>query len=101
MQVLGISVQNPFAQKLHADSLQLPYPLLSDMDLKVAKAYGVVYGSTGAKIEYPNSVGQEAGRAFFLVDQRGIVRGMWIGEDLAVFPNKVLLQEAQQVAEKP
>jgi hypothetical protein len=35
------------------------------------------------------------------VDQRGIVRGKWIGEDLAVFPNEVLLKGAQQVAEKP
>ena len=42
-----------------------------------------------------------AGQAFFLVDQRGIVRGKWIGEDLAVFPNDVLLKAAQEVAAKP
>jgi len=101
IQVLGISVNNPFAQKLQADSLQLPYPLLSDMDLKVAKAYGAVYGSTGAKVESPNFVGQGAGRVFFLVDKGGVVRGKWIGEDSAVFPSEVLLQSAQQVAEKP
>jgi peroxiredoxin len=101
IQVLGISVNNPFAQKLQADSLQLPYPLLSDMDLKVAKAYGAVYGSTGAKVESPNFVGQGAGRVLFLVDKQGIVRGKWIGEDSAVFPNEVLLKDAQQVAEKP
>jgi hypothetical protein len=69
--------------------------------LKVAKAYGALYGSTGAKAEHPEAAGQVAGRAFFLVDQRGIVRGKWIGEDSAVFPNEVLLQGAQQVAEKP
>jgi peroxiredoxin len=101
IQILGISVQNPFAQKLQADSLQLPYPLLSDIDLKVAKAYGVLYGSTGAKVEHPEAVGQGAGRAFFLVDQRGIVRGKWIGEDEAVFPSKVLLKGAQEVAQRP
>jgi peroxiredoxin len=100
IQVLGISVQNPFAQKLQADSLQLPYPLLSDMDLKVAKAYGAVYGSTGAKVESPNFVGQGAGRVLFLIDKHGVVRGKWIGEDSAVFPNEVLLKDAQQVAEK-
>ena len=48
-----------------------------------------------------SAVGQGAGRAFFLVDQRGIVRGKWIGEDLAVFPHDVLLKAAQEVAEKP
>ena len=101
IQVLGISVNNPFAQKLLSDSLQLPYPLLSDIDLKVAKAYGAVYGSTGAKVESPNFVGQGAGRVLFLVDKQGIVRGKWIGEDSAVFPSEVLLQSAQQVAEKP
>jgi alkyl hydroperoxide reductase subunit AhpC len=71
------------------------------MDLKVAKAYGVLYGSTGAKVYFPDFAGQGAGRAFFLVDKQGIVRGKWIGEDLAIFPNEVLLQGAQQLAEKP
>ncbi len=73
---------------MYADSLQLPYPLLSDGDLKVIKAYGVLEG-------------QWAARSFFLVDKQGIVRGKWIGEDLGVFPSEVLLQGAQQVAEKP
>jgi len=73
---------------VYADSLQLPYPLLSDGDLKVIKAYGVLSGSTAA-------------RSFFLVDKQGIMRGKWIGEDLAVFPSEVLLKGAQQVAEKP
>ena len=101
IQILGISVDNPFSQKVLADSLQLPYPLLSDVYLKVAKAYGVLYGSTGAKVEYPGLEGRGAGRAFFLVDKQGIVRGKWIGEDLAVFPSEVLLKGAQEVADKP
>jgi len=75
--------------------------LLSDLVLKVAKAYKVVYGSTGAKVDNPGLEGLIAGRAFFLVDKQGIIRGKWIGEDLAVFPSEVLLQAAQQVAEKP
>ena len=69
--------------------------------MKVTRAYGVVYGSTGAKIDYPHNEGKIAGRAFFLVDKQGIVRGKWIGEDLAVFPSEVLLKGAQEVAEKP
>jgi peroxiredoxin len=101
IQILGISVNNPFSQKVQADSLQLPYPLLSDLYLKVTKAYGVVYGSTGAKVDYPGIEGMSAGRVFFLVDKQGIVRGKWIGEDMTVFPSEVLLQGAQQVAEKP
>ena len=79
----------------------MPYPLLSDLALKVAKAYGILYGSTGAKVYFPEAAGQIAGRAFFLVDKQGIVRGKWIGEDLAIFPSEVLLQGAQEVAQKP
>ena len=32
-------------------------------------------------------------------DWRGIVRGKWIGEDMAVFPNEPLLKAAQELAE--
>jgi hypothetical protein len=66
----------------------------------VIRAYGVVYGSTGAQVDYPGLVGRQAGRAFFLVDKEGIVRGKWIGEDLAVFSSEVLLKAAQEVAQK-
>lgn len=101
IQILGISGNNPFSQKTFADSLQLPYPLLSDRTLKVAKAYGVVYGTTGGKIDYPGLEGLSTTRSFFLVDQQGIVRGRWIGEDLAVFSSEALLKAAGEVAGKP
>ena len=31
VQILGISANNTFSQKTFADSLKLPYPLLSDL----------------------------------------------------------------------
>jgi thioredoxin-dependent peroxiredoxin len=40
-QVLGISMDDLETQKKFAESLKLPFPLLSDPDAKVAKAYGV------------------------------------------------------------
>ena len=101
IQILGISGNNPFSQKTFADSLQLPYPLLSDRTLKVAKAYGVVYGTTEGKIDYPGLEGLSTARSFFLVDQQGIVRGRWIGEDLAVFSSEVLLKAAEEIVGKP
>lgn len=100
IQILGISSDNPFSQKALADSLKLPYPLLSDQYLKAAKAYGAVYGSTGAKVDYPGLEGRQTGRMFYLVDKQGTLRGKWIGEDLAVFPNEVLLKAAREVAAK-
>lgn len=97
IQILGISGNNPFSQKAIADSLTLPYPLLSDLGLKVTRKYGVVYGTTGGKDDYPID-GLVPKRSFFLVDRQGIVRGRWIGDDLDVFPTEVLLKAAREVA---
>jgi len=59
-----------------------------------------VYGTTEGK-NNPDLEGLGAKRSFFLVDQQGIVRGRWIGEDLAVFPNEELLKAAGEIAGKP
>ena len=92
VQILGISANSTFSQKTFADSLKLPYPLLSDHpDLKVIRSYGVL--STA----YQNS----AQRAFFLVDQQGIVRQRWLPGDGAVLPSEPILQAARQIAGKP
>ena len=90
MQILGIAPSNPFSQKTFADSLKLPYPLLSDFpDLQVIRGYGVLG---------PSKVAPR--RAFFLVDQQGVVRGRWWGESFDVFPTEDLLEAAQAMAQK-
>ena len=53
------------------------------------------------KIDYPGLEGLSAARAFFLMDKEGIVRGKWLGEDMAVFSTEVLLKAAQEIAGKP
>ena len=89
VQILGISGNAPFSQKAFADSLNLPYPLLSDMEQNAAtKAYGVVDGNKWR-------------RSFFLIDKQGIIRGLWRGEDEGVFSNEPLLKAAQEIAGKP
>ena len=60
-----------------------------------------MYGTTEGKIDYPGLEGLSTKRSFFLVDQQGTVRGRWIGEDLTVFPNEVLLKAAEGIVEKP
>jgi peroxiredoxin (alkyl hydroperoxide reductase subunit C) len=95
VQVLGIGVDHPFAQKALADSLKLPYPLLSDFfGLNVIKQYGVLYPATG---QYAEWAGRAAKRHFFLIDRKGIVRGKWMGEDMAVFSNEEILKAARQL----
>jgi peroxiredoxin len=92
VQILGISGSNPFSQKVFGDSLELPFPLLSDRSLEVARTYGVLYGLTAGENNYPEMKGLQAKRSFFLIDEKGVVRGKWLGEDMNVFPNEELLE---------
>jgi peroxiredoxin (alkyl hydroperoxide reductase subunit C) len=91
VQILGISSSNPFSQKTLADSLKLPYPLLSDFPaLQAIKDYGRLSPS-----------GKNAQRAFFLVDQEGIIRGLWPVDDQEVFSSDPILKAAQELVGKP
>ena len=73
MQILAVSANSTFSQQTFAESLKLPYPLLSDFpDRKVIRAYGVFNERTLA-----------ATRTFFLVDPQGKVRKKWTIENPA------------------
>jgi peroxiredoxin len=68
VQILGVSADNTFSQQAFADSLQLPYPLLSDfVERKVIQAYGILNERT-----------MTATRTFFLIDPQGMIRKKWI-----------------------
>ncbi len=92
MQVLGISSDSTFAQKTFADSLKLPYPLLSDRPPKVITRYGVLA---------PDKV--RPLRAYFLVDKQGTLRKQWLlgiaGDDI-VFSSEPILKAIQELAGK-
>lgn len=64
--VLGISVDSPYAQAAWAKQSQITVTLLSDLDKKVAAAYGVILpGLSG--------IGDTSARAAFVVGQDGVV----------------------------
>ena len=87
IQILGISSNNPFSQRTFADSLQLPYPLLSDFPhLNTIKSYA------GLNKKWSSTTAQ---RAFFLVDKNGIIRGRWLGTETDVFPTEPILEAAR------
>jgi peroxiredoxin len=91
VQVLAISASNPFSQKTYADSLKLPYPLLSDHpDLQVIRQYDVLTYEDETK--RPVAKG-----SYFLVDKAGVIRGKWMNPPGELFPNELLLQAAQEV----
>ena len=81
-QVIGISVDPPFAQKAWADQHKLNFLLLSDYRREVVHQYGVAL---------PNLAGLEgytaANRAVFVIDREGIVRYKWIAPERTKEPN--------------
>jgi peroxiredoxin len=102
--VLGISLSHKFSQKSFAESLGLPYPLLSDYPHgETIKAYGVGYYEGQARRLFPRP-------SFFLIDKAGVVRGRWLqrpanpGEALApdpLFSSEPILALARQLAGTP
>ena len=92
VQILAISADSTFALKTQSDSLKLPYPLLSDRPPKTIERYGVMA---------PDKV--RALRAFFLIDQQGIVRKQWLlglaGDDI-VFSSEPILKAIQELQGK-
>lgn len=93
IQILGISASDSFSQKTFADSLKLPFPLLSDFpDSKVIRSYGILRPHP----KDPNL--KIAQRAFFLIDKQGTVRERWIVEDEIVLPSEKILEAARKLS---
>jgi peroxiredoxin len=68
VQILAASANLTFSQQTFADSLKLPFPLLSDFpERKTMRAYGVLNEKTMIAI-----------RTFFLIDPQGVIRRKWI-----------------------
>jgi peroxiredoxin len=73
-QVYGISVDTFFTLKAFHDAQQLNFPLLSDFNKEVIRAYGVFN---------ENMIGLKgiAKRAVFVIDSQGIIRHREVLED--------------------
>jgi len=75
-QVVGISVNDPFANKAFATQNSLTFPLLSDYTRQVTKAYGGIHENFAGLNGYT-----AAKRAIFVLDRTGVVRYSWISEE--------------------
>jgi peroxiredoxin len=92
VQILGLSANATFSQQTFAESLKLPFPLLSDFpDRSVMRSYGVLNERT-----------MTANRSFFLIDPQGIVRRKWIIENptTTVVYSDGLLRDIREVLGK-
>ena len=92
-QVLGVSVDSPFANHAFATQNGITFPLLGDMDAKAIKEYGLSkeYHIGGAPMV-------SARRATFLIDMNGRVVEEQVDND-AVDPTKIV--DACQIKARP
>jgi peroxiredoxin len=79
-EVLGLSVDSPFAQKAWKEKEQLNFTLLSDFNRQAVKAYGA---------QYDNLIGLQgvAKRAAFVIDKQGKIRYAEVLENARDLPN--------------
>jgi len=80
-QVVGISVDSPFANKGFATANGLAFPLLSDYGRTVSRTYAGVYEDFGGLKGYAASK-----RAAFVLDAQGVVRYVWVTDNPGVEP---------------
>tara|TARA_Y100001934_G_C11760951_1_gene499185 strand:- start:29 stop:502 length:474 start_codon:yes stop_codon:yes gene_type:complete len=79
-EVVGISVDNPFAQEAWAKANNIDIKLLSDFNKEASSAYGCLYedfiGFSGV-----------AKRSAFVVDKEGVVQYATVSDDPKVVPD--------------
>lgn len=78
--VVAISIDNPFVLNKWKEELGLPYPLLSDFNKTVGKAYGAFHEELGPL----NGVNK---RAAFIIDKAGVIQYMWVSDDPGTLPD--------------
>ncbi len=66
-EVIGISVDSPFAQEAWAQKEKIGITLVSDLNKQTVKDYGVVFPMLAG-------VGDTAARAAFVIDKNGVVQ---------------------------
>jgi glutaredoxin-dependent peroxiredoxin len=81
-QVVGISVDSPFANKAFVAQNNLQFPLLSDYTREVSKQYGGVHEDFVGLKGYSASK-----RSVFIVDANGSVKYVWISENPGIEPD--------------
>ena len=78
-QVVGISVDSPFALDAWATKEGYNFPLLSDFNKETSTAYGSIY---------ENLLGFKgvSKRSAFVVDKKGVVQSAWVSDDAGKLP---------------
>lgn len=90
--VFGVSTDSAASHKAFRAMHSIPFPLLSDWNKTVSRAYGVLYDRLG---DYEGV----SKRSVFVLDKDGIVRYKWVTEDPKVAPDaKAVEREVSALA---
>ena len=65
--VIGVSVDSPFAQEAWAQKEKISVTLVSDLDKKTVEAYGTAFPGLAG-------IGTASARAAFIVDKNGVIQ---------------------------
>ena len=89
-QVLGISVDSPFALKMFAEKNNYNFPLLSDFNKEVSASYGALYDVfVPGKFDFKGV----SKRSAFIIDKNGIIQYVEVLESAGDEPNYTAIKE--------
>src|SRR6476620_2554076 len=80
--IVGISVDGPFANKIFTINRHLNFDILSDYKRETINKYGVVMKNLGLLEGY-----NAAKRSIFILDGNGNITYKWISDDPTIEPN--------------
>ena len=91
--VVGISVDGPFANKAFKNANNINFPLLSDFNREAVRTFGNFHENFSGIKGYTASK-----RAVYILDRNGVVRFKWVSENPGVEPDYgTIASEAQKV----
>jgi glutaredoxin-dependent peroxiredoxin len=88
-QILGISVDGPFANKIFTQNRHLNFPVLSDYKREAINKYGIVMANLGPLQDY-----NAAKRSVFILDNNGKIQYKWISDNPLIEPNYQEIKDA-------
>ncbi|HPI38407.1 MAG TPA: peroxiredoxin [Ignavibacteriaceae bacterium] len=92
-QILGVSVDSPFSLKMWEEKNNLNFPLLSDFNKEVCKAYGAIHDVFApGKFDYMGV----AKRSAFVIDKNGLIKYAEVLDNPGEEPNYEKIKEALQ-----
>jgi peroxiredoxin len=81
-EIIGISVDGPFANKMFGQNHHINFPLLSDYRRKVVNMYGILMKDLGPLVDY-----DAAKRSIFILDKDQKIQYRWVSDNPLVEPN--------------